>query len=190
MERSPLDDLRAALEALPPGPIPGQSRGNIERLLAAAWDEHLRGTYGGMQGYKLIGRTEGMSWQPPTLRFAIERHGATVAGSIYAHVQHWTVDVRSGIAELEPYAPKRRLYPAAPRLDTAPIARPLADAMRAGLDDPRLEWRQDRRRVRVRLDECIGRGIPKETRQGRAKRLRRDLLVLLVPDGWSLAGKG
>ena len=52
----------------------------VEGFLAENWDELIGESVGGMQGYKVIGRTEEMQWQPPVLGFKIERHSGTVAG--------------------------------------------------------------------------------------------------------------
>jgi hypothetical protein len=60
-----------------PGPI--SNTGELERLLAACWDE-LTGDDGGMEAYKLLNRMEDVAWNPPLLTFVIERHGGTARG--------------------------------------------------------------------------------------------------------------
>ena len=47
-----VDRLRAHLATILPGKITDTS--DLERLLAASWDE-FSGDYGGMEGYKLLG---------------------------------------------------------------------------------------------------------------------------------------
>lgn len=187
----PLDALRAFFRDRKPGPVTDPSSvESAERLLAEAWDA-LTGDDGGMEAYKLLHRTENMHWQPPILSFAIERHGGTVLGSKYAELQDWTVDVDAATTATSAYSRRKRLLmPLNPRLDTRPIAAELADHIVNGRDDPRLTWRKDRRRVRVRAIAYGEPNLPKETAAGRAKRLRRDLLPLLVPHGWNLGPNG
>ena len=54
-----------------------------------------------MAGYKVIGRMEDVKWDPPRLRFSIERHGGTVMGSGYTELQSWIVDFERGSRTLE-----------------------------------------------------------------------------------------
>jgi hypothetical protein len=82
-----VDRLRIYLATLPPGPISDPAA--LERLLAACWDE-FTGDYGGMEGYKLLGRMEDVTWGPPVLSFSVERHGGTVMGSSRAELQGWS----------------------------------------------------------------------------------------------------
>lgn len=74
---SPWEDFCLRCSRLAPGPISDTTE--LERLLAAYWDE-LNGDDGGMEGYKLLGRMEAVVWKP-ILSFRIERHGGTVIGS-------------------------------------------------------------------------------------------------------------
>src|ERR1035441_6328735 len=72
----------------------------VEEVLASCWHNLNGGEEGGMEGYKLKNRMESVLWNPPILEFDIERHGATVNGSVYAGVQHWTVNVDTDEAHL------------------------------------------------------------------------------------------
>jgi hypothetical protein len=87
-KKAALDRLRAHLATIVPGKITDTT--DLEPLLAACWGE-FSGDYGGMEGYKLLGRIEDVTWGPPTLTFTIERHGGTVMGSSRAELQHWEV---------------------------------------------------------------------------------------------------
>ena len=69
-----------------PDSIPPEHVREVEMLLADCWDRLSGGRREGMRGYKLVGRTEDMSWWPPTLTFGLERHGALVNGSTRAEV--------------------------------------------------------------------------------------------------------
>src|SRR4051794_23604425 len=90
-------DLMKRLAEMPAGPI--TETAEIERLLAGCWDD-LRGDYGGMEGYKLLGRMEDGVWNPPVLTFVIERHAGTVNGSTRAELQHWAVNLDEGTSIL------------------------------------------------------------------------------------------
>jgi hypothetical protein len=65
--------LGAYLRATRPGQIADTT--DLELLPAACRDE-LSGNLGGMQGYRLPGRKEDVTWEPPVLAFAVERHGS------------------------------------------------------------------------------------------------------------------
>jgi hypothetical protein len=67
---------------------------DLDRLLAASWDE-FTGDAGGMEGDKLLGRIEDVTWQPPKFTFTIERHGGTLMGSTRAELQDWEVTSKS-----------------------------------------------------------------------------------------------
>jgi hypothetical protein len=66
------DELRNHLATIQPGPIIDPA--DLECLLAGCWDE-FTGDDGGMEGHKLLGRMEAVSWEPPGLVFKSERHG-------------------------------------------------------------------------------------------------------------------
>ena len=72
-----LNELKIYVRQLPSGPVlevPG-----VEYLLIHCWE--LLETYdASMEGYKLIERTEGLSWNPPYLNFDLERHGGVAKG--------------------------------------------------------------------------------------------------------------
>src|SRR5262245_55621470 len=90
--------LRAHLATVQPGKIADTT--DLEPLLAACWDE-FSGDYGGMEGSKLLGRMEGVTWEPPVVRFMV-RHGRTVAGASWADLQGWTVNVEKQTIFCEP----------------------------------------------------------------------------------------
>ena len=80
-----LEILRAFLGQLGAGPI--KQTGQLEPLLAGAWDSFELSNAGGMKAYKLHGRMEKLHWDPPILSFTIERHGATVMRSKKGELQ-------------------------------------------------------------------------------------------------------
>ena len=63
--------LTECLERQGPGPI--TETAELERLLAAAWDEFAGSDEEAMEGYKLLNRMERVEWRPPRLTFVIER---------------------------------------------------------------------------------------------------------------------
>lgn len=178
--------LRTRLRALEPGRVPHPKNGDIEKLLAEAWDD-LDGDYGGMEPYKLLNRTEAMEWQPPILRFDIERHGRTVFGSVYAEIQEWTVNLDEGTVRVS-IGRKRLVGKRQAPFKTAPIADELADAIANRTNDKRLRWSKTGA-VQVRMKEVLPPG-PEQTTEGRRKRLNRDLKERLAPLGWSHRASG
>lgn len=89
-----MEKLRTLLSQHPQGSI-HDSR-EVELALASCWDNLNGSAEGGMHGYKLKNRMERTVWNPPVLEFDLERHGATVNGSVYGHVQHWSVNLQMG----------------------------------------------------------------------------------------------
>jgi hypothetical protein len=65
-----LDGLEAHLVPIQPGQIIDTS--DLERLFAACWDQ-FSGDYGGMEGDRLLGRMEDVTWEPP-VRHTGRRH--------------------------------------------------------------------------------------------------------------------
>src|SRR5262245_9543483 len=111
-EMTGVDRLRAQLATLQPGKIPDTT--DLEPLLAACWDE-FTGDDGGMEGHKLLGRMEDVTWEPPVLSFTVERHGRTVAGSSRADLQGWAVNVEKQTIFCEPLG-HPQVRPMQPRL--------------------------------------------------------------------------
>lgn len=140
---------------------------------------------GGMEVHKLINRMEDENWNPPILRFMIERHGATVMGSVYAEMQCWSVDVEKGLAKLE--TTKRRLVGSKRKpLKVEPIANEISDLVSTGKDDRRLKW-YGKERVRVLIAEVLPEdfSLAKQTLAGRRRRLRDKIEKALSAHGWS-----
>ncbi len=70
--------LRKILETAKPGLI--EDTDAIETLMYESWDDFKGSMAQGMDREKL-GRVEQLMWDPPSLLFEIERHGAIVAGA-------------------------------------------------------------------------------------------------------------
>jgi len=176
-----LDDLKLFLAEGGPREL---DLAEIARRLSPVWDDLNGSTDHAMRRDKLV-RIESADWDPPLLRFDIERHGATVGGSIYGEVQHWAVNPVALTAEVVG-STKRRLHTAASPLDVQPLTDQVAQLMRDGADSDMLEWSRDRTSVRV----LTGRVIPsssgaKQTVEGRRKRFAGALSEVLTEEGWS-----
>lgn len=177
-----LQSLRAYLDGINPGAI--EDAGDLEGLLSGYWEHLDTGHGGGMKPDKLNGRMEDVAWDPPYLTFTIERHGGTVLGSKRGELQHWSVNVEEGKANLG-HSGHRQLRPNAPRLDVRPLAEEVVRIIVSGQADDRVKRLADGR-VRVVAGKVIpDDGGPKQTLQGRRKRFRADLEKHLAKHGWS-----
>ena len=161
-----LVDLRQLLAVLQSGPV--TDYGAIAALLSTCWDGLKGGDATSFQGYKLIGRMEGVNWTPPHLTFRIERHGGTVRGSSRADLQEWIVDVDSATARCEVVG-RRQLRPMARRLDVTALAQATTEKIRSGSPDEGLQWQADGS-VRVLVGQITPTGPAKQTTAGRRKR--------------------
>jgi len=162
-----LEQLRTALSN-------EENCSEVERLLYRAWSTgeiRVSGDDHNLEPYKLLNRTENHKYDSPTFTFQIERHGATVNGSVYAEVHTWQVDTETGEATITA-ARERQIYPRAPRLDTAILAKEIAAVITNELDDPRVQRKNGRLKIN------IGATIPETnamTTSGRRKRFRAAL---------------
>jgi hypothetical protein len=177
--------LQEALRDLQPGPVSDpETVRRIEEALRRAWED-LGVRDGGMAGYKILGRTESVNWDPPYLLFEIERHGAFVLGSSRAGIQAWVVNVEEGCAHLERTG-RRQKSQLQKAIRTKPIAAELAELMDTRQEDQRLEWSKSGA-VRIRVNEVFP-SANKQTQAGRRKRLFRDVSKHL--EGWTRNRQG
>lgn len=179
-EATGVDLLRTYLATVQPGKITDTT--NLGPLLAACWDE-FTGDDGGMEGSKLLSRMEDVTWQPPLLSFAVERHGRTVAGSTRADLQGWTVNVEKKTTLCEPLG-HRQVHPMQHRLKVEPLVEEVVRLIVTKQKDQRLQWHDDGS-VKV----LVGKIIPadsaaKQTLAGRRKRFREKLTERLKAEGW------
>jgi len=176
-----LSNLRTYLARVPSGPIKDSTQ--LAFLLASCWEELSVTRSGGMQPHKLPERMEDVTWDPPILTFQIERHGATVQGSVYAEVQIWNVDIQNGSAVVHENAGRRLVRPRSSPLDVEPIAREIAILVAGGKQDSRLKW-TGADKVRVLTGKIIPAGGPKQTVTGRRRRFLKTLEKQLASHGW------
>jgi len=141
----------------------------LQKRLAAIWGTLDGSRQGAMDGRKLAGRAEDITWHPPFLRFTIERHGGTVMGSSRATLQEWKVDLERGTAAIEGENRYRQLYDREPPLRMQPIVDRLLGAIREERrGEPGLEWKKDS--VRIIASQLFPPAVQRTT-EGRRKRL-------------------
>lgn len=179
-----MDQILKYLERIPAGNIKDTTE--LEEALAVCWDD-FTGDSAGMTPTKLYGRMEQVIWDPPILKFVIERHGATVMGSSRAELQYWELNVEQKTTRLcdKGY---RQLKQRQSAVDTKTIAEELTELIKNRHNDERLQWSTD-----VRLRILSGNIFPadsakKQTLEGRKKRLVKDMEKRLFPIGWKRKG--
>jgi putative transcriptional regulator len=178
---SKLAALREFLGSTTPGAIDNPAE--LESLLAACWHELEGRDSESMAGYKLSGRMEKVTWQPPVLAFTIERHGGVVRGSSRAELQEWSVDTTLQTASCTNTG-HRQLYPMQPRFKVEPVVEDLMESIRSRKDDARLKWHADGS-VQIMMNKIIPEhSAAKETVAGRRKRLANALAPRLADEGW------
>jgi hypothetical protein len=180
-----LENLRIYLDKLSSGEV--ANVGDVERLLFKCWGQlELASADAGLEGYELLNRTEGLSWNPPFLTFDIERHGETVGGSIYAHVYSWTVDLDRGVATMGSDPEPRRVRKPDKPLTAAALSsltNELIDAILEHRTDPRLSWDGDSK-VKVLVSKVIP-ATNKQTSGARRKRFWGLLEEGIKSQGWT-----
>jgi hypothetical protein len=175
-----LQELRDHVDLLAVGPITDARR--LESLLLWCWDAFDGSDAEGMSDYKLHGRIEEPVWEPPLLRFSIERHGATFLGSSRAEIHRWTLDLDAKTATCAPHS-YRQVRPAQARLDVQPLVEEVLEAMRNRRADERLNWQKDGT-VRVHIGKIIPEAsAAKQTVAGRRERFRNALTATVQHAG-------
>ena len=150
-----IDALRAFLSSISPGPIVrDEDKARLIELLRSCWEEIDGNEAEGMAAYKLE-RMEQPEWEPPFLRFLIERHGGTVHGSTRAEVHQWEVNVLDGSAHCNPDFGMRHRHPRQPALNVDRLADEVVGLIMQGKDDPSLKWSRDHSRVTLRIGKVI-----------------------------------
>ena len=178
--------LKKTLAAISHGEIVDLS--GIDRLLAEHWHNLNGSSDGGMEGYKLLDRMEDAQWNPPILRFIVERHGGTVCESTRAELQHWEVNLDSETAEITKTG-YRQLEPMAPRISVKGLAEKIAQAILNGDDDKRFFIDSHNGNVVVNASAVFRTGSGyKRTVEGRRMRLCKYIADILSEHGWQKVG--
>lgn len=174
--------LREFLATVKPGEVPETA--DLDRFLTECWDDFDGSNDGGMQAYKLLGRLEKVRWEPPILRFVVERHGGTVCGSSRAELQHWEVNLNDKTAQITKSG-HRQLEPMAPRISIKGLAEDIAQAILNDADDARFDRDEHDGSVVVNVSMLFPTGSGfKRTVEGRRKRLCGYIEELLTDHGW------
>jgi hypothetical protein len=155
----------------------------LEQVLKECWSNIKGSSAHGMTRKKLSGRLKEVTWQPPILRFTIERHGGTVQGSSRAKLHEWQVNVDESQASCETRR-HRQLKAMSKRIDTGKLAAEVFGRIVEHAVDQRLKWYPD-----GRVHVLIGKIIPthsaaKQAVPKRRKRFTNALRELLIDAGW------
>ena len=179
--------LREFLAEAPDGEL--HDAAEALHLLEAAWrDLVFQGSSEEKMSAWKLHRAESLTWRRPCLSFRIERHGGTVLGSTRAELHEWTIDVDAGTRTCSTRAGRRQLRPMQSRLKVEPIAVEIAALIASGAQDPRLQWSNEGRRVKVLIGDVIPGVGPKMTTAGRRKRFRAALHSRLAATEFKQAG--
>jgi len=180
-----LTSLRKYLYEIGPGQI--SDTDHLSQILQECWHEFRGADVESMAGYKLIGRMEGVEWNPPVLQFEIERHGRTVMGSSRADIHTWQIDInaKTAICEKTSY---RQINPMSRRVNVRPLAEEVVQLILQHKTDERLKWNKDGS-VRVHIGKILpDYSAVAQTLQGRRKRFRKEVENLLDDEGWTNVG--
>jgi len=187
MEDTNFSRLKQFLASLPAGSLTPKLQEELVRLLKNCWDAFAGSYEEKMAEYKLE-RMKSPLWKPPVLNFEIIKHGSTFLGSSRAERQAWYSDLDRKIAESQ-IVGYRQIHQREPGFNVKPTADELADLIMRGMQDERLQWSTDGR-VRILSGKIIPSGTlsPKQTVEGRRKRLIKALEERLTPRGWRRHG--
>jgi len=177
----PVAYLEVVLQKIPSGSIIGEQESEVVNALAAAWSS-LPGHEEQSTWSSKVHRAEKLNWEPPVLKFILERHGATVNGSSRADLHHWEVNVQTGYATIRRIG-KRQLEPMSRPLNVGPIAEKVADAIVNHQKNDWLVWKRVSF-VQVRISLIIPE-TNLQTTTARRKRFRKALTEMLKPAGWN-----
>jgi len=176
--------LREYVTNLKDGKVDDEHEETLITLLSRTWDLFSDSSETSMNAEKL-GRIDNVIFKyPDVITFEIERHGATVHGSVYAHVHKWTLNLTEMKAICDPYYKKRLVGKRDAPLKTQPLAQKVADAViNYDRDNKDLVWKSyDKVKI------LVGNIIPEtneQTTASRRKRFRNRLDEMLKTHGWS-----
>jgi hypothetical protein len=186
-----IQKLNSLPSDVPAGAIPASIRDELLQLVVASWHEFSGSDETSMGAWK-ISRDEGpkeIIWSPPSLSFAIERHGGTALGSTRAESQQWTLNLERRTADRF-----RQLAPSAPKVNVKLLADDVCNAVQAGpnsasrlVSDGIVVWESDNE-LTVDHGEIVG-GDFRQTREGRRKRFRAKLKMKMELIGWELVSQ-
>jgi hypothetical protein len=139
-----------------------------------------------MEARKLF-RAEDLEWNPPSLIFTIDRHGAAMLGSRRAEIQRWEIDLKNKTAKSSLIG-RRQLRPNAPKIDTQKIAKYICDEINGSSTEAFHVGvvRDAGDRVRIKPASFLPKDGPKQTVTSRRKRLTGEIKIEMKATGWTL----
>ncbi len=155
----------------------------VEAALIKIWPMLDGGSEEGLDAAKLRDRMESIEWTSPILTFVVERHGATVMGSVYADLQDWQVNVAECTATLAE-GKKRLLGAKQPPLKVEPLVKEIVELIAKRQEDDRLKWAKGNQRVQIQIGKIIPDDVAPQTLQGRRRRFSKLLEETLAEMGW------
>jgi hypothetical protein len=185
-QQSPTGKLKSLLQGASTGPLPDDVAAELREAVAESWS-HLQGSdETSMDEFKVRTRAHSFRWEPPTLVFELERHGALTLGSTRAERQEWRINLNTAQTTSHVIG-RRQVQKASERWDARSAAQQLAESIMAGRDDERIRWLPDGR-VEVMMRRVLPSG-PKRTTEGRRERLNAELMKILTKRGWRKEGR-
>jgi hypothetical protein len=187
---SAIEALRSWMGQMPPGPIADLD--GLANLLSTCWEAFEGHDEEGMtprkllplrRGDEVLPRMEDVLWEPPTLRFTIERHGAVVLGSKRAELQRWIADIDQLQTSIERIG-QRQIRRSQLKLDTDDLASQVVESIVRRQATDALTWNKDGS-VKIKVSELIPECGPKQTVSGRRRRFRKALDEQLAAHGWT-----
>ena len=168
-----MESLLEYLESRPRGSISDARK--LGHLLYRCWQEFDGGDAEGMSGSRLLGRMEGVDWNPPLLSFRLMETGLGV--------DIWHLDVSAKTARCSPYR-SQQANARTPRLNVRPLADEVVELILMGQTDERLKWREDGT-VHVQIGKILpALSAAKRTLEGRRKIFRQRVDEQIGAAGW------
>lgn len=161
------------------GPVSEEHVWFIRSILESEW-ETFTGDNEGLTEMKLH-RAEAYIWEPPCVKFTIERHGAMQFGSSRAELQEWTINLDTKWKECRTTG-YRQISKRQPPWDADPVAEEIAAIILAGDSDDRIEW-ESPTKAKIFTREFVPSGS-QQTTQYRKKRFYEELDGRLMSHGW------
>lgn len=184
-----IGELQEYLAGIVPGEVSDTTQ--LIGLLKNCWSA-IRGSSEEAMAEHKLERAYGLEWQPPLLRFRIERHGSYMLGSTRAEKQWWEIDIDQARVIGVGTHGYRQVVSNAKRLNVQPLAEEIVGIAYNGQADERLRWTADRLRVTFNLTKAIDLAVgpsPNQTREGRRKRLGKAVRELMIASGWLDRGR-
>lgn len=183
-----ISQLQGILASVPAGEIADNDPVSqvIISALILAW-EHLKGSSDEKTHAYKLNRAEKMQWEPPMLKFIIERHGRIAYGSSRADLHHWVVDIEKASAYIEDVG-WRNVSPPTPRFtakEAEKLVEEIADKILAGEQTDELLWKNGDNLVVIRLiDIPVLNAATQQTNQRRRATFRVALENYMASVGW------